>query len=246
MSTGYVLAINGSPRGENGITDLVTRKFLEGAAAAGAETETVYLHKLKMADCLGDFQCWFKTPGVCRHKDDVAAVHEKMKRANVMVYATPLYICTVGALMKRFLDRICPMAEPFQVYDEGVCRHPVREDPHRGRIVLISTAGFPGLRNFDPLVLGFERMAEVGGDKLQPPILFDASAVLMQNPSPAAEQLEFVVRAGREVTQGGITEETRAGYSRPYVDPQAYIDMINEVFRNIIAASAQAAPPESG
>ncbi len=237
----YVLAVNGSPRKEAGVTDLVTRRFLEGAAAAGAETETVYLASLKMADCLGDFACWFKTPGTCRHKDDVPAVQEKMRRADVLVYATPLYICTMSALMKRFLDRICPMAEPYQCYEDGVCSHPIREREHLGRMVLISVAGFPGLRNFDALRFTFERIAEVGGDELAGTILFPASPLLMLQPSPAAEQLDYVTQAGREILGGPISAETAAGYSKPYVDDEAYIGMVNEMFKNLIA-SASASP----
>lgn len=233
----YVLAINGSPRKAEGVTDLVTRKFLEGAAAAGAETETVYLSSLKMADCLGDFDCWFKTPGKCRHKDDVPGVQEKMRRADVLVYATPLYICTMSALMKRFLDRICPMAEPYQCYENGVCSHPIREGEHMGRMVLISVAGFPGLRNFDALRFTFERLAEVGGDELAGAILFPASPLLMLQPNPAAEQLDYVVQAGREILEGPISAETAAGYSKPYVDDEAYIAMMNEMFKNLVSAT---------
>ncbi len=233
----YVLAINASPRKEVGATDLVTRKFLEGAAAAGAETETVYLASLKMADCLGDFNCWFKTPGTCRHKDDVPGVQEKMRRADVVVYATPLYICTMSALMKRFLDRICPMAEPYQCIEDGVCSHPIREGQRMARMVLVSVAGFPGLRNFDALRLTFERLAEVGGDELGGAILFPASPLLMMQPSPAAEQLESVVQAGGEILDGPISAETAAAFSRPYVDDEAYIAMVNEMFRNLIASA---------
>ncbi len=235
----YILAINGSPREAEGVTDLVTRKFLEGARVAGAETETVYLSGLKMADCLGCFECWFKTPGTCRHKDDVPGVQEKMRRADVLVYATPLYICTMSALMKRFLDRIIPMAEPYQCYENGVCSHPTREGEHRGRMVLISVAGFPGLRNFDALRFTFERIAEVGGDQLSGAILFPASPLLMMQPSPAAEQLESVVQAGREILDGPISAETAAGYSKPYAGDEAYIAMVNQMFERLVAATAK-------
>ena len=34
-----VLGINGSPRGDQGITDMVMRRFLKGAEAAGVETD---------------------------------------------------------------------------------------------------------------------------------------------------------------------------------------------------------------
>lgn len=227
----YVLAFNSSPRKEKGFTDIVLQRFLAGAAAAGAETETVYLAEKKIADCLGCTRCWFKTPGVCRHHDDVPALHDKMRRADVLVYATPLYVCSMNGIMKRFLDRIMPLAEPYQEYEDGVCRHPHQGGRRERRTVLVSTCGFPGLRNFDPLVLAAERMSEVGGDRLHAAILFPSSVLLARDPCPAEEQLSYVFRAGGEVVGEGISAETARGYSRPYVDPQAYVDELNALFR---------------
>ncbi len=228
----YVLAFNSSPRKEKGFTAMVLERFMAGASSAGAETETVYLADKKIADCLGCTWCWFKTPGVCRHKDDVPELHAKMSRADVLVYATPLYICTMNAIMKRFLDRIIPLAEPYQRYEDGVCTHPRRHSKEgEQRTVLISTCGFPGLRNFDPLVFTFQRIAEVGGGRLHASVLFPSSVLLARDPCPAAEQLEFVFRAGQEVVGEGISEETRAGYSRPYVDPLEYVEEMNALFR---------------
>ncbi|NPV60766.1 MAG: flavodoxin family protein [Actinobacteria bacterium] len=233
MSNGkYVLAFNSSPRKEKGFTAMVLERFMAGAASAGAETETVYLAEKKIADCLGCTWCWFKTPGVCRHKDDVPALHVKMLRADVLVYATPLYICTMSAIMKRFLDRIMPLAEPYQEYRDGACSHPHQNKREREmRTVLLSTCGFPGLRNFDPLVFTFERIAEVGGGSLHASILFPSSVLLARDPCPAAEQLEYVYRAGQEAVGEGIREETVEGYSRPFVDPQEYVNELNEIFR---------------
>ncbi len=230
MDGKYVLAFNSSPRKEKGFTAMVLERFMAGAAQEGAETETVYLAEKKIADCLGCTWCWFKTPGVCRHKDDVPALHEKLLRADVVVHATPLYICNMNAIMKRFLDRIMPLAEPYQEYRDGTCSHPHGLN-REVRNVLVSTCGFPGLRNFDPLVLAAERMAEVGGGSLHAAVLFPSSILLARDPCPAAEQLEFVFRAGREVVGEGISEETVRGYSRPYADPQAYVDELNALFR---------------
>ena len=46
-----VLAINGSPRGMHGNTDRILQPFLQGAAAAGADCETVYAKELNLKEC---------------------------------------------------------------------------------------------------------------------------------------------------------------------------------------------------
>ena len=228
----YVLAFNSSPHKEKGFTAMVLERFMAGASSTGAETETIYLAEKKIADCLGCTWCWFKTPGVCRHKDDVPALHGKMLRADVIVNATPLYVCNMNGIMKRFMDRFMPLVEPYQEYHDGICTHPHEHD-REARSVLLSTCGFPGLRNFDPLVMTAERMAEVGGGSLHAAILFPSSILLARDPCPAAEQLEYVFRAGREVVGEGISEETTRGYSQPFVEPQAYVDELNATFRTL-------------
>lgn len=48
-----ILAINGSPRARRGNTDKILQPFLEGAAEAGAATETLYLKELRIQECRG-------------------------------------------------------------------------------------------------------------------------------------------------------------------------------------------------
>lgn len=51
-----LIAINGSPR-RNGNTSTLLHKALEGAAAAGAETECIDLYTLNYKGCISCFSC---------------------------------------------------------------------------------------------------------------------------------------------------------------------------------------------
>ncbi|HPB71336.1 MAG TPA: flavodoxin family protein, partial [Syntrophales bacterium] len=64
-----ILALQGSPR-PAGYTQMVLDPFLEGARSRGAETETIFLAKQKIRPCIGCYTCWYKTPGICIHKND--------------------------------------------------------------------------------------------------------------------------------------------------------------------------------
>jgi multimeric flavodoxin WrbA len=94
-----ILAINGSPRGARGNTARIIEPFLEGAREAGAEAEVITLRDKDINHCLGCFNCWIKTPGVCVHKDDMPNLLEKIVAADVLVFGTPLYIFTFSGLM---------------------------------------------------------------------------------------------------------------------------------------------------
>lgn len=145
------VVFNGSPRGAKGNTEVLVQAFLSGAREAGSEIEVVYLKDKTINYCTGCFTCWTKTPGICIHKDDVPELHQKMRKADVIVYATPLYVYTVTGLMKDFMDRILPLVEPFVEVNDGLCDHPMRHKDGEKSIVLISNCGFPEPDHFNGL-----------------------------------------------------------------------------------------------
>ncbi|MBN2230341.1 MAG: flavodoxin family protein, partial [Candidatus Thorarchaeota archaeon] len=99
-----VLAINGSPNMEKGNTHRILAPFLEGMRDAGASVEILFSQKLKIRPCIGDFQCWFEKVGVCIHTDDMEMVYEKIREADILVLATPIYLPLPGAF-QNLLNR---------------------------------------------------------------------------------------------------------------------------------------------
>ncbi len=149
-----VMAVNGSPRKEKSSTYHILNPLLEGMRAAGATTEVVHLGHLKIKRCLGCFLCWVKTPGKCVQQDDMADVLERFVQADLLVFGTPLYHFNVSGLMKNFIDRTLPMAEPWLAEDPnqpGNTIHPDRYPKDRS-IMLVSAGGFPEFNNFESLV----------------------------------------------------------------------------------------------
>lgn len=104
-----ILAINASHRGDKGHTHFLVNKLFQGASAAGAECETITLAKLKINRCLGCNQCHTDDhllQCVYDDKDDVRAVFQKMANADILIYATPVYVFGMTGLLKTFIDRM--------------------------------------------------------------------------------------------------------------------------------------------
>ncbi|MBK8796832.1 MAG: flavodoxin family protein [Anaerolineales bacterium] len=57
---------------------------------AGWTVETISLRAQKIAYCLGCFECWVKTPGLCRIDDDGRTVTAAMLASDLVIYLTPL------------------------------------------------------------------------------------------------------------------------------------------------------------
>lgn len=112
-----IVVFNGSPRKARGNTYFITQALLEGAEEAGATTETVFLYDQEIKPCYGEFHCWLKHPGKCFQKDDVAELYEKVKAADLIIFATPLYADNITAVTKSFIDRVIPLVDPHMDKD---------------------------------------------------------------------------------------------------------------------------------
>jgi multimeric flavodoxin WrbA len=86
-----VVAINGSPRMEKGTTHLVLTPFLQGMKDAGVGVELFYASRLEVEPCTGEFHCWYEKPGECYIQDDMQDLYPKLRAAETVVLATPVY-----------------------------------------------------------------------------------------------------------------------------------------------------------
>lgn len=97
-----VLGISASPR-EKGNTDILLDKALEGAKSKGASTEKIILNKLKFSPCQ---ECEIMADdGLCLVKDDMQAVYKKIKDADAIVFASPVFFGSLSAQAKMMIDR---------------------------------------------------------------------------------------------------------------------------------------------
>ena len=108
-----VLIIAASPR-KNGNSTILALKAAEGVKSAGGETELVPIGNLKIAPCNACDACRTKPDAGCVIKDDMQPLYQKIRDAQGIIFATPVYWFNMSAQMKLFIDRT------YAVYDEGV------------------------------------------------------------------------------------------------------------------------------
>jgi len=123
-----IVAINGSHRGQNGYTQFLINKLFTGAEKAGAACETIVLAEHKIERCTGCRVCHKKEhylKCIYQEKDDVSSLFDKMRSADMLVFATPIYIFSMTGLLKTFLDRITSTADSsiLTVSDAGLFFH---------------------------------------------------------------------------------------------------------------------------
>lgn len=102
-----ILAINGSYRPE-GTTALLTRAALDGAEAAGAETEMIVLRDRNIQYCRNCLACYNDLESEiapCPIKDDVTGILEKLRDADGVIFSSPVHSGFVSGIMVAFLER---------------------------------------------------------------------------------------------------------------------------------------------
>ncbi|MCI6935087.1 MAG: flavodoxin family protein [Clostridiales bacterium] len=101
-----VLIISTSLRGGSN-SELLAKECAKGAEEAGNRVELLSLKGKKIQYCIGCLSC-IKT-GKCVQKDDAPEIMEKLRRADVLIFATPIYYYEMSGQMKTLLDRMNPL-----------------------------------------------------------------------------------------------------------------------------------------
>jgi multimeric flavodoxin WrbA len=99
-----VMIAVGSPR-KRGNSSTLAAQVAGGAKAGGAEVETVYLHGMNIKPCTACGGCRKKVHVDCVIKDDMQRLYPKLRSADVIVIASPIYWFTFSAQTKLFMDR---------------------------------------------------------------------------------------------------------------------------------------------
>jgi hypothetical protein len=229
-----ITIFNGSPRGVKGNTQIMVAAFAEGVKSAGAEVETVLLAEKNYKGCTGCFTCWLKTPGKCIFNDDMAELLEKLKTSDLLIFATPLYVDNVTGLMKNFMDRFMPLADPhIEIDQNGEARHVAHSNPPK--IGVISNCGFPEQSHFQVLQLLFRRLARSMSSELVCEIYRGGGAILKGAPlmlKPVVWNYKrLLAQAGREVVVNGrLSEQLKAKLEKPLIPAAQYIAAANKLF----------------
>jgi multimeric flavodoxin WrbA len=96
------IGIVGSPR-ENGNTEVLTNHALKAIAEEGIDTELIRLAGLDIKPCTGCLSC--HDGEFCPVEDELWPIYLRMKKADAIILASPVYFSSVTGLMKSFMDR---------------------------------------------------------------------------------------------------------------------------------------------
>ena len=120
-----ILVVQGGGR-VHGNTALLVESFVQGVQDAGHEVEMISLAKTQVNGCLGCNACRYEKP--CIQKDGFNDLVPKIKAADCIAFASPLYFWTISSQLKAFIERFYCLAEydshpPYGRYE----KYPIKD-----------------------------------------------------------------------------------------------------------------------
>ncbi|MDR3366365.1 MAG: NAD(P)H-dependent oxidoreductase [Prevotellaceae bacterium] len=235
-----VIIINASPRAGNGYTEQFAVRFAEGMRDAGATVEEVHLAALRIKSCTGCWHCWTKEKGCALDgKDDFYALFEKVNQADMVVYALPLYVDGMPAILKSYFDRSVRRVYPYICSDTSKMRHPRRIAKKNQAMVALAICGFGEKMQLAALKKHFGAIAHNFHIPLVATIFRSGAMLLFNNPFAYKQQtevLENVRKAGAELTlTGKIKRKTKRKIEQKIASKKEFIKMTNYFWFDKIA-----------
>jgi multimeric flavodoxin WrbA len=200
---------------------------------AGANVEEIYLAKLNIRSCTGCWQCWMRENGcMFDGKDDFRELFEKVNKADMIVYALPLYVDGMPSMLKNYFDRSVRRIYPYICSDTKKMRHPRRFDNRKNQtMVVLSVCGFHEKMQFKALDTHFKAIAHNFHVPIAETIYRSGAMFLFNNPFFYKLQTEILAnmkKAGTElISAGRISRKTKGKFERKIADKKEFIKMTN-------------------
>jgi multimeric flavodoxin WrbA len=118
-----ITIINGSPDGEKNDLGLFLEEVQKKLSGDNIEVTSFILAKEEIHFCVGCWDCWWKTPGLCRYNDSMNKILPEIIHSDLVIFASPMIMGFYSSLIKKTQDRIIPLVHPYIEYVNKESHH---------------------------------------------------------------------------------------------------------------------------
>ncbi|AOT69616.1 flavodoxin family protein [Geosporobacter ferrireducens] len=123
------LILNGALKEDQELV-AVSRFAEEILVQQGYEVDSILLREKEIGECIGCFDCWVKTPGICIINDYGRIIAEKIINSEFVLWLTPIAYGGYSSELKKAMDRIIPLLLPFFKKVQGEVHHKERYEKY--------------------------------------------------------------------------------------------------------------------
>jgi len=224
-----ILAINASFRGKRGFTYFLINKLFTGAREKKAECDVLNLSEYKLNHCIACQACQKKEHHlrcIFHDKDDVAFIFEKMRQADLIIFATPVYTFAMSSLLKTLFERFYGYSEidKFAVTKSGLLFHHVENNLCQKPFVPLIVCD--NLEKATPgnIIAYFQTYASFMDAPIAGTLVRKSAGMFQYSDAPESGDTSFsaiyeaYTQAGRELGQTGtISKATQIKANQPII-----------------------------
>ena len=85
-----------------------------------------FIDATALKDCIGCWNCWVKTPGLCIHKDKMDEIYKLIISSDQVVLALSTQAQFLSGAAKTFIDRLIPLFHPYIIVHKDELMHEER------------------------------------------------------------------------------------------------------------------------
>ena len=129
---------------KNGNTTRLAQSLADGASKNN-NVEIISVADYNVNPCIGCNSCFAREGNQCFQNDYMIQIYEKLRNADIVVIASPVYFYGISAQLKAIVDRLhTPMRNTFRIKKLG--------------LLLVGAAGLPNL--FDPIIVQYQMVLD--------------------------------------------------------------------------------------
>ncbi|MDD3876514.1 MAG: flavodoxin family protein [Bacteroidales bacterium] len=219
-----IVILNGSPKKEKGNTAFFLDFFKKGLFDSGKIIKEFYLYDIQCHKCLGCHRCWKEQK--CVHGDETAALLNEIINSKLIVWATPLYFCTMTAKCKDLMERLTPFVQPVIKNDN---RHKKTTMPD---FALFSTCFYRNSDHFTPISLTFKEICFCLNINYVFELLIPSAPYIIDHKEDFGYLLDLVYKAGRSYGEKArIPENITSGIKENDIENNQLLNYHNRLYR---------------
>ncbi len=187
---------------DKGATAKILAPFIDGMRNAGASVELFYAKRLDIKPCTGELYCWKKNPGQCHINDSLQSLYPKLRNADILVLATPVYVPLPGE-MQNLINRLVPLMDPVLKRQNGRTRARLRADVNIRKVALVSSSGWWEMGNFGTVLRIVKELVKDFNAEFAGAVLRPHAGLMAKNTDKAERIFEAARQAGYQLVKEG-------------------------------------------
>ncbi len=116
-----ITILNGNP--EQSSFDQYLEELKSALETNNHQVTQIDLRELPLKYCIGCFDCWVKTPGICDADDASQEMDRAVINSEFTLWAAPLKMGFPSTLLKMAFDKHLPLIHPYMLVDQNEAHH---------------------------------------------------------------------------------------------------------------------------